>query len=456
MFQLGSIFVRKHVGDNPIHMQTFDVCALKLMLYRDETPCSWEEVTRAPVRYLVSKLPLLSLCTAQNCECPCWHNAEGLPVTDPLVDVWRRQFLQTGFRPCKPANADMYVAFVRVPACLRDQLLASSGLDGLYCEPRSSDGLKIDPAFAVIWTTKLTPAELIHVKQTRSEVIGLARLQERRGLRTTAADACDLHKALKPGQVYLPAGQKLEFQGGPFPYGVDRTAISDAFAKAQWNVKAIQPSMPIAGRGNMWLLHAVAPPPSTVLMMSHGEVMITAVRQESNPGAAQLPPVASAATLALCGAKSSSTASAPVDLLQSHDPWKGWQGPARGVMATQPSAQESLAKMEQRIEKSIMAKIPSPQVIPMDQDDVPDRLSSLESQMQQMAQKHQHLEKTLADNSNHHSQQLAGLQAQMNVQTQQLHGKMESHHQGLQAMFESQMGQLRSLLSKRNANDMDA
>ena len=457
MFQLGSTPVRKHVGDNPIQMQTFDVCALKIMVYRDEVPCTWDEVTKAPVRYIVSKLPLLTLCTAQNCDCPCWHNAEGLPVTAPLVDVWRRQFLQPGWRPCKPADASLYIAFVRVPACLRDQLLAASGLEGLYCEPRSSDGLKIDPEFAVIWTTRLSQSEMVHVKQTRPEVIGLARLQDRRGFRTTAAEACDLHKALKPGQVYLPSGQKLEFQGGPFPYGVDRTAISAAFAKAQWNVKAIQPSMPIAGRGNMWLLHAVSAPPATVLMMSHGEVMITALKQDKQTSEAQLPPVASAATLALCGAKSSSSAaSSSVDLLQTHDPWKGWQGPARGIVASQPSAQESLAKLEQRLEKSILAKIPNPQVIPMDQDDVPDRLSSLESQMQQMSQKHQQLEKTMADHSTHHSQQLAGLQAQMNVQTQQLHGKMESHHQGLQALFESQMGQLRSLLSKRNANDMDA
>ena len=457
MFQLGAVPVRKNVGDNPIQMQTFDACAMKIMMYRDETPGTWDEVTKAPIRYLVSKLPLLSICTAQNCECPCWHNAEGLPISDPLVDVWRRQFLQTGFRPCRPSDASMYVVFIRVPLCLRDQLLAASGIDGVYCEPRSSDGLKIDSDFAVIWTTKLTPSEMIHVKQTRPEVIGLARLQERRGFRAKATEACDLHKALKPGQVYLPTGQKLEFTGGPFPYGVDRSAISAAFAKANWSVKAVQPSMPIAGRGNMWLLHAVSAPPSTVLMMSHGEVMITALKQEANNSLTQLPPVATAATLALCGSKPAAAGpSSQVDLLQSHDPWKGWQGPARGVMPTQPSAQESLVKLEQRIEKSIMAKIPSPQVIPMDRDDTPDRLTTLESQMQQLSQKHQHLEKTLADQSNHQSQQMAGLQAQIHAQTQQLHGKMEAHHQGLQALFESQLGQLRSMLSKRSADDMDA
>ena len=456
MFQLGGQLVHKYVGDNPIQMDTFDVCALKMMLYRDEIGCQWDEVTKAPVRYIVSQLPVLSLCSAQNCDCPCWHNGEGLPISDPLVNVWRRQFLQQGFRPCKPVGAIMYVAFIRIPACLRDQVLAASGIDGLYCEPRSSDGLQIDPEFAVIWTTKLSPFEMIHVKQTRPEVIGLARLQDRRGFRTKAGDACDLHKALKPGQVYLPTGQKLEFQGGPFPYGVDRTAISAAFAKANWSVKAVQPSMPIAGRGNMWLLHAVTAPPSSVLMMSHGEVMITALKPETVAGPHQLPPVATAATLAICGSKPVSSApSSGVDLLQTHDPWKGWQGPARGIVA-QPSAQESLAKIEQRIEKSIMSKLPSPQVIPMDQDDVPDRLTSLETQMQQMSQKQQQLEQSLADTSSHHSQQMAGLQAQMHAQTQQLHGKMESHHQGMQAMLEAQMGQIRSLLSKRNANDMDA
>jgi predicted nucleic acid-binding Zn-ribbon protein len=89
----------------------------------------------------------------------------------------------------------------------------------------------------------------------------------------------------------------------------------------------------------------------------------------------------------------------------------------------------------------------------MEQDDVPDRLATLEDQMQRLMTKHQTLETQVNDFSATSSQQFAVVQQQIQQQGQTFHGQLESHAQGIQAMFTQQMEQIRGLLSKRPRDD---
>ena len=50
-------------------------------------------------------------------------------------------------------------------------------------------------------------------------------------------------------------------------------------------------------------------------------------------------------------------------------------------------------------------------------------------------------------------QTVAGLQNQINVQSQQMHGQLEAQNQSIQAMFETQLTHIRGLLSKRPRED---
>jgi hypothetical protein len=108
-------------------------------------------------------------------------------------------------------------------------------------------------------------------------------------------------------------------------------------------------------------------------------------------------------------------------------------------------------QLESRIQAAIMAKIP--QGTPMEQDDVNDRVSMLEGQVQQLIHKQTHMDQQFVDFSNHQTQQVNNLQTQLHSQTQQLHGQIESQNQSIQAMFENQLSHIRGLLSKRPRED---
>jgi len=128
------------------------------------------------------------------------------------------------------------------------------------------------------------------------------------------------------------------------------------------------------------------------------------------------------------------------------DPWGGYK-PTGPVTTTAPS--EGLLQLEERIQSAVMAKMQ----VPMEQDDMPDRVLSLEGQVQHLLAKQQGLESQLQEFSGHHSQQLASLQTQVNVQSQQLHGHLENQNQTIQSLFEQQMTQIRTLLAKRPRED---
>ena len=89
----------------------------------------------------------------------------------------------------------------------------------------------------------------------------------------------------------------------------------------------------------------------------------------------------------------------------------------------------------------------------MEQDDVPERLRTLETQVQQLMSKHQSLEGQVNEFSVNSTKQFSQVQQQIHQQGQTFHGQLESHAQGIQAMFTQQMEQIRGLLSKRPRDD---
>jgi len=110
-----------------------------------------------------------------------------------------------------------------------------------------------------------------------------------------------------------------------------------------------------------------------------------------------------------------------------------------------------MQQMESRIQAAVLSRIP--QAVPMEQDDVPDRISALEGQVQQLMHKQTQMDGQFQEFSQHHAQQVTGLQTQMQAQCQQLQGQMETQNQSIQAMFESQLSHIRGLLSKRPRED---
>eukprot|EP00435_Cladocopium_sp_Y103_P022302 s1286_g5.t1 len=417
LVQLGNGVVEKAVQQSAVELDALDVLTIKVLIYRDEFQGEWEAFVGAPIKHIVSTFPVLRRCFDLSCSCDAWHNRSNLPIREPILDVWRRQYLKQGFKPVAPLKADYFTVSLRVPKELVEDLLSASGRNGFYTEPRSADGKTVLEEYVVVWAPRHSMTDLQHLRQTNPAIVGLARTGERKGVRVHSAQAQTIHQLIRPDALWLPQGQKTEYVAGPFPYGLDRHAIGRAFQKLQWQTKPLQPTAPVPGRGTMWLLHAVDPPPESILWTSHGEVVITKHKQPEVARSAPAATVGSATTLSLCGTAASDK-SGECDPWSKHDPWSVFQPVTGKSHASTPSA--SMIQMEQRIQQAVMAKIP--QAAPME-DDLPDRLCALEHQVQGMLGRQQQMETQFSDFSQSHSKQLAQMHTQISNQTQHLQGQ---------------------------------
>lgn len=234
------------------------------------------------------------------------------------------------------------------------------------------------------------------------------------------------------------------------PYGADRASLVRAFKSLQWDIKPLQPVSSVPTRGMMWTVLAVTPPPQSVFQLSHGEIVVTKVGSGPKETKKHVPmPVASTDTIQLCSAG---------DVPDGQDPWlvnDPWQSKkATQLVAPTPSA--TLQQMETRIETSVMERIAKLQPpVPMEQDDVPDRLNLLEANVQQLMTHHRTLEHQMHESDRRNATQLSAMQVQLDQQGQHLQGAIESQKQNMQALFENQMSQIRSLLTKRPAESME-
>ena len=188
-----------------------------------------------------------------------------------------------------------------------------------------------------------------------------------------------------------------------------------------------------------WLLRLIRPP-SAIVHTNHGEILIS--RHKSTDGGDRVDmskPIASAATLALCG-----DSGAGDDPWIQSDPWKSFR-PSTNVA---PTSSATMHQMESRIQAAVLSKIPQAM-----EDDTSERIGLLEGQVQQLIQKQSCLDTQFNEFAVQQGQTVAGLQNQINVQSQQMHGQLEAQSQNIQAMFETQLTHIRGLLSKRPRED---
>ena len=450
MVQIGQGTVEKASVSSHAKIATVDVSTLKLVVYKDEVVISWDSFVAGPVKYIISQIPLLRLCGETSCQCGAWHNEESCGVSASIVDVWRRQFLREGFRPEVPKAATIFTVCFRVPKCIRDRIIACGGTGGVYAEPRTLDAKEIDRSFDVVWIPRSDKTSVMHLKQTNPAVLSIARLGDRWGLRVPASQAQEVHQQIRPEAVYLEQGPRCHFHAGPIPYGTDRQALCRAFKAFGWEAKPIQPVGSVdGGRGNTWHVVSTKPPDSNILVMGHGEVVISTMKSPDNHRMDTMKPVANGTTLSLCGTGNPNA--------KGKDPWlvrDPWQAPPVKPDSVAPGVSEAdrgLKQLEDKIEQAVLAKMP--QHTSMEQDDMPDRVAVLEKQVSSLMVKQSSMETTIQDQHVQQAAQLSQLQGQINAQGQQFAGQLESQHQQIQHMFDSQMSQIRSLLAKRPRED---
>ena len=139
-----------------------------------------------------------------------------------------------------------------------------------------------------------------------------------------------------------------------------------------------------------------------------------------------------------------------VELCSTHadtDPWlthDPWQGALKHVPLQQATpVVTQIQEMEERLEKSILAKLPCER---METDEDESRVQQLELQLQQLANRQQTLEGLVNEHHHQHTAQVQTLQTQMMSQ-------MEVQRSQMKGMFDDQMSRLEAILAKKGRYD---
>ena len=413
---------------------------LKVAIYRDSVE-DWDQVIRAPVKYLLGLLPPLQVCVAgtptQPCQCPKWHASPDSCVEDPVLDVWRRQWVSLSFQACSAERAEAFLVNLR---CLESQLEAAlnlSGRNGLFLEPRSLDARESHLDYQVLWLPKVDLAELTRLQQCTAGALGLARIGSRLGIRSRLRDAPSVAQTLKPGSVFLAAGSRSSFELGPLPFGCDRLTVSKLCAQWGWKARPLQPSRTVDGTlGNMWRVQACTDPPNNVVYYQGNEIVITKISegdQQSANTSTQV--IGNSATVQLC----SKEATPGTDPWLKNDPW----APAQPHSAPAPTvdAQTSIKEVEARITQKVWDKFNAGNM-EVDTTATEARFAALEQQVQSLTAHQQQMEIAIEDSSKRSDNQIAALQAQVTTQ-------IDNQGVHIQGMFQAQLQQIEALLSKR-------
>ena len=448
LVQLGKSFITQARAKHVIDLPDIPATCVKAAIYRDAVSADWDSIVAGPVKFLLQRIEVLQICQAESCKCPKWHRLD-TDTRDPVFDVWRRQWLNLSMRPVQPGQADVFMVNLRIAKVLEAKVLAASGVSGVFLEPRSLDAKDPILDYQVLWLPKQSVADLIHTKQCNPGIVGLARLGSRLGIRLKTEDVATIGKIIKPDAVLLTGGPKTAFEIGPVPFGVDRSGLAKLCAAWGWIAKPVHPSKSITGLGTIWVVHACTDPPSSVFSLKDKhEVVITKLPSKGAQPVQPQVAVGSSETLGLCSLQ------AKPDV--ATDPWlvkDPWAASASRLATSKPikfDVDVGLQQVEERIEKSIMAKLPAPRQ-DMDVDGgassaaesaATARIQALEAQVHQLASGHQKLETRIDEAAKKSDAQICQLQHQMSAQ-------LEGQGARIEDLFRGQMAQLEALLSKK-------
>eukprot|EP00438_Fugacium_kawagutii_P027087 Skav228138 [mRNA] locus=scaffold3237:99238:103435:+ [translate_table: standard] len=435
LVQLGSSKVFKFNETVGPEIAPVEVACLGITVFKDQWEGNWEEFATQPVKQLLKLLPSLGTCRESDCTCAAWHPPNDATVQDCIVDVFRRQFFSDAGRAVSWEKSTHFSVMIRCVKSQESKTLACSGSHGIYMEPKNTATTAASDEFQVVWLPD-DYATVAHKARMEPHSCGIARHATRYGIRVPAAYFRQVFQSLKPEGLFLAPGPRLSWVCGPWPYGTDRKSLMKLFQSKSWDARPLQPVQSLP-EGQMWSVHSLDEPDSTVWSLKHGQVVFT---KDEKPQTNEQPSqsiVGQQRTVQLCKVANDPS----VDPLQVNDPWKqAVPRPSAAASAQHPDLQA----IESRIEKSILAKLPAET---MEVDDTPDRLAQLEQQMHQLATRQGAIENTVQENHAQQTAQVRSLQSQMAAQ-------MDRQGRQLQSMFDSQMEKMEAILNKKARTDV--
>ena len=448
LVQLGQCAVVNNRKVQAVEPQGVPAACVKVSLYRDQMSDSWDEVVARPVKVALDLIPQLRVCNQADCNCSCWHPDPSSDIREPLFDVWRRQWVNLSYKQVAASQADIFIVNFRFAKSCEVSILASSGSQGVFFEPRSLDGRSVVNEYQTIWLPKATLPELLHLQKINHDLIGVTRMGSRLGVRVLADKAKEVASALKPGSIVLAVGTRQSYHVGPLPFGMDRASVAKLLQSWKWQARPVNPAKAVVGElGTLWLVQSSVDPPSNVFGTKNGDVVITKLGQKETKQEVPAVVVGNTQTMEMCSKAQPDKSGTDPWLKQ--DPWQvGIQslavsGPRADDMLTSLKSVE--ARIEERVEQALRAKLPS--VSDMEVDSMTSdgsgaindsrhtqneaRLSVLEQQVQALSATHRHFEQ------------------KVDGQFTQLHSQVNAQATHMEDLFTKQMSQIEALLAKK-------
>ena len=421
MYQLGSQTVTRHEPQTKLAIEERETETVRCLVYKDQAGSFWEDIQSHPVKHIFQAEPLLNSVSGSQ---------------SPVIDVWDRQWVSKKYEKVRPANAEVFLFSFRMNAEPLEELVAKSGQNGIFWEPRSSCGRYPNANYHVTWLQSMTFQDAKYAQQTSPQATSLARHGDRFGLRCDTMNAQEIHDKHRPNTPMLLGHTKTTYMIGPLPYSTTREALIKLLKAWEWDAKPLQPrGRSQDGQGVNWSILATEDPGHWVYTLQHGDVLVSKVQPEKqNISPPQYSIVASKKTIEHLQATA-------IDPWINYDPWKQeTQKPKPGNAKVPTSTSQSagltpaqLATLETNLTKSLAQNLKkgSEEDINMEQSAMENRIAQLEHQFN-------HMQQAQASTDTKVSQ----LQTQIDQQSRSLGDKID------QKMTE-QMDRIEQLLCKR-------
>ena len=338
------------LGDEEVQLCATDIAEVdhlttavcRLSLFRDEYKYAWDKFCEAPLRTILQQVPEFQVCKSPTCggQCIGFHAAVDEIVEHLFLDVWARQWVKLAGGRTKPADSELFQAFIRIPASALPHVFTAS-LDGLYFEPRAADGTGPHPAWAVVWLPGQSATQVQLALRTTDKAISVTRLGNKFGLRTKEADEQVVFELLRPHHQFLKVRVTARYRLHPLPHGFQRHNLVQLLKQWSWNCKPLQPDRGDSV-GCAWIVGASCEPPAPALPLGAGFVLATKTKDVGQPRGPSKDICASLKTRRALLVDDDAD-SPPDPWSDGADPWSA----ARPVPASSSSSKEAVTKIAQ-------------------------------------------------------------------------------------------------------------
>ena len=485
LISLGDVAVKKCKPQNEQEIPLVDSTVVRVQIFADECKQDWKELSKGPVKQVVSLIPALQICRSEDCNgnCRSFHPAVDEDVHSVLLDVWSWRWMDDKLKTAKAEVASLFLVHFRIPCSGLLDLLGYSGWSGIYIEPRPAEHDSA-PKFSVVWLGKQhTLEDAIKLKRSQDKVLGLARLRDKIGVRTLAKNEMELMKLIFPKRQLVACEIKMMYEAGPFPHNLAKDQVLHILQEWKWSARPLRPIRSTNG-GRYSEIGTDKEPPGPFLYTDGGAIAVTKKKDVAEGGRKPQAFMAAGHTLAHVKANTSaasSTSTKVSDPWVDSDPWAAYR--SRNAQSSDfvctdnknkaDAPKKRMDEMEARISKQLEEKLKecqaSWQAGDADADMKDDANSKLQAQVCELQAQNSKFEGWFAETGQRmgavekhlHSQgqqiqELSGaLQTQVTTTShlqQEVGSLRASFSEDLRDAMERQSNRLEALLEKRPRN----